>query len=84
MNGPSAAEQTDEYAPPEVSIFQACSPFLLAYLYLTNFTVMNISSKVLLSQNWIPFDPNNPSSYDSWSIGIVGKFILEVDTSVSY
>jgi len=43
MNGPSAAEQTDEYAPPEV----------------------------LFGPRWIPFDENIPTSYDSWSIGVV-------------
>uniref|UniRef100_A0A7S1ZVC0 C2H2-type domain-containing protein n=1 Tax=Ditylum brightwellii TaxID=49249 RepID=A0A7S1ZVC0_9STRA len=48
LNGPSAAEQTDEYAPPEV----------------------------LFGSKWVPFDPEKPQSYDSWSIGVVALEML--------
>uniref|UniRef100_A0A7S4KBH8 C2H2-type domain-containing protein n=1 Tax=Odontella aurita TaxID=265563 RepID=A0A7S4KBH8_9STRA len=46
--GPSADEQTEEYAPPEV----------------------------LFGPSWVPFHPERPQSYDSWSIGVVALEML--------
>ena len=59
--GPSIAEQTDDYSPPEV---------------LLGSTTTFSSSSTTNTDNKFPFDKQTPYSYDSWSIGIVALEML--------